>query len=211
MIGKIILFSILFIIAGIDKENIQIEKGSKATEYEPHIISTNIYLNEPLRSIGDVADYIDLETGTVVRKIGSKTFTGAETISIPTSKITGYTPFRYLEFNQLGKYPYICNYLPYSNKTYSTNNSECIAIYASGVNGQMFFIISNERIPLDDTTAFKQWLAELYNSGNPLKVNYILKTADTSETVDVPDLSWLDVDREFTIGTEIQPKLIYNY
>lgn len=40
-------------------------------EYEPYVepITTNIYLNEPLRKIEDYADYIDFEKGKVVRKI----------------------------------------------------------------------------------------------------------------------------------------------
>ena len=33
--------------------------------------TTNIYLDEPLRSIGDKQDYIDFEANTITRKIGS--------------------------------------------------------------------------------------------------------------------------------------------
>ena len=50
---------------------IQIEEGVIATEYEPHIepITQNIYLDEPLRKVGDYADYIDFKNQKVVRKV----------------------------------------------------------------------------------------------------------------------------------------------
>ena len=55
---------------------IQIEEGSYGInvvrEWEPYIETVNyIYLDEPLRKIGDYADYIDLENGVVVRQIKS--------------------------------------------------------------------------------------------------------------------------------------------
>ena len=50
--------------------NIQIELGNKATEYEPYKEAiTNIYLDEPLRSIGEYSDYIDFKSGKVVRRV----------------------------------------------------------------------------------------------------------------------------------------------
>ena len=52
--------------------NIQFEKGEKATEYEPYISSKkyDIYIDEPLRCIEEVCDYIDFLDGQVVRKVG---------------------------------------------------------------------------------------------------------------------------------------------
>ena len=50
--------------------NIQLEYGSSATTYEPYReATTNIYLDEPLRKVGDTADYIDYANGKVVRNI----------------------------------------------------------------------------------------------------------------------------------------------
>ena len=50
--------------------NIQLEYGSSATTYEPYReATTNIYLDEPLRKVGDYVDYIDYSNGKVVRKI----------------------------------------------------------------------------------------------------------------------------------------------
>ena len=68
--------------------NLQLEEGETATAYEPYHapITTNIYLDEPLRKIGDYADYIDFKKGKVIRKIGEKTFsTGGNSYTSSTS------------------------------------------------------------------------------------------------------------------------------
>ena len=50
--------------------NIQLEYGSSATTYELYReATTNIYLDEPLRKVGDYVDYIDYANGKVVRNI----------------------------------------------------------------------------------------------------------------------------------------------
>ena len=59
--------------------NIQLEYGSSATTYEPYReATTNIYLDEPLRKVGDYVDYIDYSNGKVVRNTNLKTFNGNE-------------------------------------------------------------------------------------------------------------------------------------
>ena len=61
----------------------QIEKGSSATEYEPYKgrITEHIYLDEPLRKVGDYADYIDFKGQRVVRKVGVLDNTSTKPIS----------------------------------------------------------------------------------------------------------------------------------
>jgi len=50
-------------------KNLQIEKSATPTTYEPYIepITKNIYLDEPLRKVGNYADYIDFDKGVIVR------------------------------------------------------------------------------------------------------------------------------------------------
>lgn len=53
-------------------KNMQLEKGSEATDYEPYKEHfANIVLDEPLRKVGDVADYVDFKKQVVVRYIDS--------------------------------------------------------------------------------------------------------------------------------------------
>lgn len=50
--------------------NIQIEKGDKATEYEPYNEKIySVYIKEPLRCLDTICDYVDLVSKKVVRKI----------------------------------------------------------------------------------------------------------------------------------------------
>ena len=65
----------------IDGCKIQLEKGSTATEYEPYSGETkHIYLDEPLRKVGDYADYVDFENQKVVRQVEVLDDTGTKTI-----------------------------------------------------------------------------------------------------------------------------------
>ena len=69
----------------------QLEEGSTATAYEPYhkydipitvtgtrSETTHIYLDEPLRKVGDYADYIDFKNQKVIRKVKEKQLVGAE-------------------------------------------------------------------------------------------------------------------------------------
>lgn len=52
-------------------DTMQVEEGSTATEYEAYIepVTTNIYLDEPLRKKDNCADYLDYANQKVVRKV----------------------------------------------------------------------------------------------------------------------------------------------
>lgn len=49
-------------------KNIKLEKNDQKTEYEEDV-TQNIWLDEPLRKIDDVADYIDFKNKKIVRYI----------------------------------------------------------------------------------------------------------------------------------------------
>ncbi len=86
-------------------KDVMIEEGTSATDYEPYGYKLpvtikyktgatiedktyNVYLSEPLRKIDDVADYIDLTTGEIVRYIIKNNITGAyEVLSTPIKEI----------------------------------------------------------------------------------------------------------------------------
>lgn len=182
-------------------KNLQVTVGADVKPYEPYQepITTNIYLDEPLRKIGDYADYIDFENQVVVRNTGCHTFEGTEEISIPGSVIEGYTPFRHI---YTARQPFVCNYLPFLAKDYPHAVSECLAKYSTG--GQMFFVISNDRIPLNDITSFKSWLINLKDNGNPLKVYYRLSSY-VEEPIELPQLPTFKGTTIYSVDTNIQP------
>lgn len=195
--------------------NVQLECGSIATSYEPYRepITTNIYLDEPLRrtTTGNYADYIDYRNSKVVRKIGYYIFKGTEGIAVPGSTITGHTPFRFLDISE-ARQPFMCNYLPYVASDYGSINSnprECLAKYSTG--NQMFFIVSNDRVPLNDTKSFKQLLSDLYQNNTPLIVYYV-KANYSEESIELPEILTQKGTNIISIGTEIQPYAVsYQY
>lgn len=62
------------------KNTLQFEEGSVETNYEPYVepITTNIYLDEPIRKVGDYTDYIDFKNQKIIRNVGKKTLDGTE-------------------------------------------------------------------------------------------------------------------------------------
>lgn len=69
--------------------NIQIEKGTVATEYEPFIgnlVIANIYLDEPLRKVGTNADYIDFGRQILVRYGSDNIISSEVPIKLPAFK-----------------------------------------------------------------------------------------------------------------------------
>lgn len=55
----------------VDANTFQFEEGSARSEYEPYVepITTNIFLDEPLRKLSSYADYIDFKNNKVVRNV----------------------------------------------------------------------------------------------------------------------------------------------
>lgn len=70
-------------------KNIQLEKGITPTKYEPYVEPEikKIYLNEPLRKIGNYSDYIDLINKKVVSNI--KLLELSENDNLVTTGISG--------------------------------------------------------------------------------------------------------------------------
>ena len=77
------------VIYEIEISNIQLEQGDIVTNYEPYIepITTNIYLDEPLRKIGDYADYIHFKSQKLIRNVEVIDDTGTLTIDESLSGI----------------------------------------------------------------------------------------------------------------------------
>lgn len=73
-----------------ENTKVWLTKGTQEVEYEEYQGETcNIYLDEPLRKVGDAADYIDFKTGKVVRYIGKIDSYNGETITTSWISSTG--------------------------------------------------------------------------------------------------------------------------
>ena len=150
--------------------NIMVYEGTDKQAYEPYIepITTNIFLSEPLRKLGNYADYIDFRENKVVRNISEKFFDGSESwkYEVISSGNNFYTNVsdaygdRYL--------PVLCNMGKYY---YSGNLTELYSCRISESSNNFNFRYGD----YDNLIDFKNKLLEMYNANNPLTITYILK------------------------------------
>jgi hypothetical protein len=66
--------------------DLQVEEGTVATPYEPCVepVTHNIFLDEPLRKVGDYADYIDFKNQKVIRKVSDYTISVKDSDTLRT-------------------------------------------------------------------------------------------------------------------------------
>ena len=99
----------LHIAEGVTLNNVtvwfQLEEGTSATEIKSYFktINTDIYLDEPLRKVGGVSDYIDFVNQTVVRNVKVIEDSGVDLLE------NSYVPLSLSKYDYLGKYkiPYM--------------------------------------------------------------------------------------------------------
>ena len=194
-----------------DLYSFQIEYGTNVTEYEPYYepVITNIYLNEPLRKIGDYADYIDFEKQKVIRKVKETILTGEEKISWTVlSQGTAKEFYRYKITNEDIVLPkgtthegQFCNYLPAGNIT-TSNSVIGMSVYYSESQGFTFFRC---RFPSGTiTNGIETYLKELYASGNPMKY-YFATSEIKEETIDLPIIATHKGTTIIEVDTSISP------
>lgn len=178
-------------------KNVMLEKGNQYTEYEPYSGETkHIYLDEPLRKVGEYSDYIDFKNQKVVRKTNSiifdqtsywTTLSGRENLVVTsiTNSSLGYG------------YPCLSNISGFKSGKYSDSNYTGLTSWSSVGNTLMW---REDGITVD---TFKERLAT-----TPMTVYYIL-AAPTEEYIEVPDLITTDTNTMYMyLGTSIQPSSI---
>ena len=133
--------------------------------------STTLSLNEPiqLRSIGDVHDEINYETGEYIQRIGEVVFDGSddENWGVAAIKVDGLigigtnipNDMKYLGSNRIDGF---------INDRLKQAVSENMSIY-SGYGGWRMFAIYMDSSTFDSTQKIKQWLSQ-----NPITVQYQL-------------------------------------
>lgn len=202
----------------VNLDSYQIELGDTATTYEPYgykipvvvsgenhePITTNIYLDEPLRKIGDYADMLDYNQNTIKRKIGKLIFTGDEAIrsthldrNLFMLDMKGY--LRTLEITSLSSH-----YQTQANVTGYTSVADMrCTFYAdpSALSSSLLYIRDSRFSTIAD---FKSYLTQQYDAGTPVTVYYALAKSRT-ENLTLPKLPTLNGTTIITTDTEIQP------
>lgn len=193
--------------------NIQIEENSDVTSFEPYRTPSKaeIYLNEPLRKLGDYVDYIDFENQKVVRKIYEKELTSAETFLAYAYPNNNFYGFYYITPNNskmitANKTYGLCNYL---NNTPGTARSP---IWFGVNNYTIYMSFPDIYNSYDDNASriagFKEWLDSVKNNGKSLLLDYILATP-TEESITLPIVPSIKGTTIYQIDTEVQPSSMY--
>ncbi len=174
----------------------QLEEGTEATEYESYVEPkiTNIYLDEPLRKIGEYADYIDYNNKKIVRNVKERVYTGKEYwYEDGTSSYVFDSTQPYIK-NSKGSL--LSNIAFYANKKNNNNFN-----FARSGAGYIEFNALNNGYTIE---TWKQYLVNRYNSGSPAKVQYDIATP-IEQAIDLPNIETLNGASTLSINTEIQP------
>ncbi len=137
-----------------------------------------IKLNEPLRCVNSICDYIDYENKRVVRKIGKKIFTGDENwnkssyppdgaVQFYTDKIEGLTA----DLNSIVNSHFVSK---------RQKNGSSI--------GEYYNLYPATELNLSTATEFKSWLKSEYEEGTPVTVYYVKETVST-ENINIKPIS----------------------
>ena len=198
-------------------KDIQIEKGDTASDYEPYIepVTTNIFLDEPLRKLGDYADYIDFKENKVVRR-------NKEVIPKPEDITYAYKSYAsrygYYIYGTGTKYPdaYTVNFNSWGVHIQPEKSTHFIANNAysvSGVPGDWYiqtgirFLLAPEFQASDGVSStfddIRAWMQSEIDKGTPLKFTYRLaEPTEEPLNMELPKLtaktSIIEVDTSLT-------------
>ena len=179
----------------------QIQIGSVASDYEPYRppITTSIFLDEPLRGIGDYKDKIDFESGTLERKIISKSFDGTEAWK-------NYNNFIYFPITGIMASPdCLCTRLPNNITSQGIGDG---TLYVRPVTDSLRIVVSNGSYT--DVDEWKSLLAQWGESEMP----FILVTQlinPITEQLTLPELPLFEGTNILSIEGDIQPDMTVVY
>ncbi len=156
-----------------------IEAGSQATKYEKYVepVTTNIFLDEPLRRIGEYADYIDIKNKKVVRQIGECILDGVSADKrVKKVKFHESTGLYYAVYYGVSSFDGSQKVL--RNTHFTTEFDPHVKLgttYIRGAGGTAL-IMTHTNQKLNTVALWNKWLQEQYNNGTPVKINYVLTT-----------------------------------
>lgn len=169
------------------------------SRYEPYQepITTNIYLDEPLRKVGDYADYIDFKNGLLVNKTYTKNLSEVDFTLLNKELTNGFVRVGYFNVKPTMlkgiAIDGFCNILPTSSRDFNNPKEESIRF---GQVNSMIYIYTKSAY------ASKE---ELLNYLGDAKVTYILRNS-TETSISLPILpTFKGITTVYEVGTTIQP------
>ncbi|MCQ2581056.1 MAG: hypothetical protein MJ164_02695 [Alphaproteobacteria bacterium] len=137
-----------------------------------------VYLDEPLRKVGDYADVLDYKNGTITRSVGVKVLDGTEnwseyTYGISTgSAISGSFVITQNDMIETTSGTSAANFLIMHFRYVGSVWNRTDPGFCVSTSKRMFF----RRNTTDSVDTWKQWLAQQYAAGTPVTVYYPLET-----------------------------------
>lgn len=159
-------------------------------------IETNIYLDEPLRKAGEIADYIDFENGVVIRNIKSTRLLssyvgGLSGATTSSTKIVTITPNN--DFAK-AKTSYATGFCNIGKVSYMHAERDSGVVYwAYNTNATTFFAVPNKILKGLGFTSDEQGIKDFidYQNGiSPIVIDFVLKTP-TETQIELPKLPTL--------------------
>ena len=176
--------------------DVQIEEGTEATEYEPYYKHVNeIYLDEPLRCVDGICDYIDFETKKVIRRIGVWKFDGNTTWRNADNGLSN--TFRAsASISDFKSTTIISNrFTPIISGT-SNNDTENVQISGDYI----YFRVERNKLISNDLTGFIEFIEE-----HPTEVLYQLSEEFTEDVI-IPDIPFGN-GYVVNFGTLVKPSI----
>ena len=168
--------------------------------YVGGVLTTHIYLNAPLRKVGNSADYIDFKTQKVVRYIKEQTFDGTENWFYRESDTLLYLTA--IPNMASSSYCVSTHFLDESRK--DTGSTP----YVRPVTNVLRLYQQPSNILWSSAAEFKAFLTAQKTAGTPLIVDYVLSTP-TEESISAADFSLPDGEIvSMAAGTETAPSKI---
>lgn len=176
--------------------------------------TTTIYLKEPLRKIGDFADYIDYKNKKVVRNVEAYVFKEPDSdwlvfADSVTEKTMGVY---YRNSEKLGSYgspafknnsQTMCNAFKYQSGAGIHNaNDSLVGLFMTAANSSPPYF--GFRVPYTTMAEWKAKITELNDRGTPLTV-YVVRATPMEEPIDIPELFTYDGTNYFAVETSIEP------
>jgi len=166
--------------------NIQFEKGTLSTPYEPYKepIITNIYLDQPLRKIGNYIDYIDFKEGKVVRNTAGITLKGTENWGM-----LGLGNYYFLivgEYGDIVDHSIISSHFQQDTIAVGNENTGVDIVNSSGFKDARILVRPGVS-SITTLALWKEFILGQYNNSTPLVLNYAL-SVPTEQTIELPKI-----------------------
>lgn len=167
--------------------------------YVGGVLTTHIYLNAPLRKVGNSADYIDFKTQKVVRYIKEQTFDGSEAWNYRDSDNLLHVSAPGLASSA---YCVSTHFLDENRKDSSTTP------YLRSVTNVLRLYQHPSNMLWSSAAEFKAFLTAQKTAGTPLIVDYIL-SEPTEESISAANFSLMEADSvNISAGTDTAPSKI---